>query len=220
MLGPVDLVALGALTGAFPLYHMLLPWLRKRLERYSTGKRAKREMKSWIESTVGDGKVIVAVQQTRNTTMVASLLASSSLIIMTLSASLVIHDKNAPQPDGTFPLDALSIKAMALFVLLAIAFSSFVQCLNGMGRFTVMIGCELRTLDRTEGDGIRYLVDTFLRAVRSYRVGIRHLHAVFPIFFWLFDPRYCIAACIVLWLKFFFTEDFVWLIRKRPRPVR
>ena len=108
----------------------------------------------------------------------------------------------------------------ALFFLLAIAFAFFVQALGGMGRFTIMVGCDPTTLRRTEGDAVRHLRDTFVNAVRHYRVGIRHLHSVFPVIFWMFDTTLCIAVTVILGLKFFLVDDFVYLIRKRQRPGR
>ncbi|MHC4939467.1 MAG: DUF599 domain-containing protein [Planctomycetota bacterium] len=213
-------IAFALILAVFPLYHLALPLLRRMLAPFSTGKRARREVESWIRNTVVEGKVIVAVQQTRNTTMVASLLASSTLIILTLTASLVVDEGETVSPEGTFPVDEITAKALILFFLLAIAFAFFVQALNGMGRFTVMVGCEPTTLRRTEGGAVQHLRDTFVNAVRHYRVGIRHLHSVFPMIFWMFDTTLCIATTVILGLKFFFVDDFVYLIRKRQRPGR
>ncbi|MHC4448697.1 MAG: DUF599 domain-containing protein [Planctomycetota bacterium] len=215
-----DWVALALILAVFPVYHLALPLLRRWLSRFSTGKRNAREVEAWIRSTVVEGKVIVAVQQTRNTTMVVSLLASSTLIILTLSAALVVTDRSGPDEHGTFPLDLMTLKALVLFTLLAIAFSFFVQALTRMGRFTVMIGCDPATLDRTEGDAIRHLTGTFVSSVRLYRVGVRHLHSVFPVLFWMFSANLCIAATIILGLKFFLLDDFAYLIRKRHKPAR
>lgn len=215
-----DWVALALIFAVFPGYHLALPLLRRLLGRYRTGKRAVREIEAWIRSTVGEGKVIVAVQQTRNTTMVASLLASSTLIILTLSATLVIGGESEVNATGTFPIDVMTAKALVLFFMLAIAFSFFVQALGRMGRFTIMIGCDPATLNRTEGDAVRHLTETFVGAIRHYRVGIRHLHAVFPILFWIFSTDLCIAASVALGLKFFFYDDFAYLLRRRQRPAR
>jgi len=117
-------------------------------------------------------------------------------------------------------MDPLSLKVLILFGALAVAFIAFVQALNMIGRFTILIGADPKIMERGEGDAVGYLTALFIDALRTYRVGIHFLSALIPVLFWLFDPYLCIAVTLALFAKFIFFDDFVYLTRKRRRPLR
>jgi len=213
-----DWVALGLLALVLPVYHAFLPILRTRGDRFTTGKRVHREIESWVRHTLNEGTVIVAVQQCRNLTMIASALASSTLIIMTLGTSFLLTEGGSLSSDGTFAMDPLTLKGLVLCASLAFAFTSFVHALISLGRFTIMIALDKKTLDRNEGDAVIFLTLLFRDAVRSYRIGMHFLSALLPVLFWLYDPYLCIAVTVLLGIKIVLWEDFTYLWRKRTRP--
>ena len=213
-----DWIALGLLVLVLPAYHLLHPFLRVFGARYSAGKRMSREIKAWVQHTLDTGSVIVAVQQCRNLTMIASALASSTLIIMTLSASFLLSEAGTTARGGTFRLDPFVLKGLVLSAAFAVAFICFVQTLISIGRFTILIGCDRKTLDRNEGDAVIYLTSLFLTAIGSYRVGMNFLAALLPVLFWLFNPYICIGVTVLMGIKTVLWDDFPYLIRKRRRP--
>jgi len=215
----IDWVAFAALTGILPVYHLLLPMLRRKGERFTGGRRIRREMESWIRHITTERHAILAVQQMRNITMIAATLTSATLIIMTLSGSFLLGGQDE-LPDGTFALDPLTFKVLILFGALAIAFIAFVQCLTRIGRFTILIGADPLTIERGEGDPVRFLTDMVISIARTFRTGIHFLTALIGVLFWVFDAWLCIGFTIVLGIKFVLFDDFPYLIRRRSRPLR
>ena len=216
---PPDWIALALLTLVLPVYHLALPALRRRGERFTGGRRIRREIESWVRHILVRDHVILGVQQVRNLTMVVSALTSATLIIMTLAGSYLLRGEGS-LVEGTFELNPLTLKVLVLFGALAIAFVHFVQCLTKIGRFNILIGADPKLIEKGEGDPVAYLTTMFIDAVRTYRTGIHFLTALVAVLFWMYDAWLCIGVTLVLAAKFIFFDDFLYLVRKRQRPLR
>jgi len=216
---PIDWIALALLTAVLPVYHALLPTLRRRGERFTGGRRIRREIESWIRVVITERQPILAVQQMRNLTMVAATLTSATLIIMTLAGSFLLGG-SGEVVDGTFVLDPLTSKVLVLLGALAVAFVSFVQALTQIGRFTLLVAADPATIQRGEGDPVRFLGGMLIQAFRTFRTGLHFLTALIAVLFWTFNPWLCIGFTALLAVKFIFFDDFPYLIRRRSRPLR
>ena len=82
---------------------------------------------------------------------------------------------------------------------------------------TILIGADPATIERGQGDPVRYLTSMFIDAARTFRTGIHFLTALIAVLFWIFDARVCIAITLVLAIKFVLLDDFPYLLRKRRR---
>jgi uncharacterized membrane protein len=215
---PLDTAGLVLFVLFFPVYQLLRPWLRRVGVRFRAGKRVEREIESWVDTLLEDGKAILGVQQTRNTTMVATLLASSSIIMVGMLGNLALRVPESGDTAGALiQASGLRPKLALALVAAALAFSSFLSCLGRFGKFTVSVGVKREVLDRMEGSGVTYLTALFLAAVHSYRTGVRWLYAIFPLVAWLFSPWLFIAVTVGFGLKFVVYEDFIYLVRRRRR---
>ena len=215
---PLDWIGFALLVLVFPVYHTLHPRLRRRFLHYATGKRFDRWTESWIRRLVENGQVIVGAQQARNTTMVASLLASSTLILMGFAANLVLSSANTDEGSLRIDPTGISLKVSLAFLVLAVSFSYFVSCLRRLGQFTIMLGADPELMDRTVGSAAGYLTEVFRLAIRAYTLGVRYLYAIFPIAFWIFDTWLFVLVTLVWGFKFIVIEDFAYLVKRRKRP--
>ena len=89
--GPLDAVGLVLFLLVFPVYHGIYPWLMSLFPDRAVKTRIDLYRRSWIERLVREQDSLLAAQQTRNLTMVNTLLASSALILMGFTANLLIQ---------------------------------------------------------------------------------------------------------------------------------
>ena len=99
----------------------------------------------------------MGVQQMRNATMVASLMASSCLILIGLAGRLLIRIPTAQGEVFELVLSPFVFKIGLMVGVLATAFTLFVGCLRRLGEFTVTIGANPKVMDETVGSAVGYL---------------------------------------------------------------
>ena len=99
---PLDAVGLVLFLLVFPVYHGIYPRLMNLFPDRAVKTRIDLYRRSWIERLVRDQDILLAAQQTRNLTMVNTLLASSALILMGFTANLLIQ---GPQLSLDLPIN-------------------------------------------------------------------------------------------------------------------
>jgi uncharacterized membrane protein len=217
--GPLDVVGAVVFVLVFPVYHGVYPWLMRVFPDRAAKVRFDRLRRSWIEGVLERRDYMVAVQQTRNLTMVNSLLASSSLILMGLSANLLISNPEAPRellpgrPWEAAP-GALEGKIFVLIVVFAVAFAYCMTSLRHLGHFNVVIGADPALLDELEGSSVAYLATLINRASNRYTLAVRCLYSAAPVFLWLFDPWFFLLLTLFWGAKFIFWQDFAHALRR------
>lgn len=217
--GPLDLAGFAFFVLVFPVYHGLYPWLMRWFPNRAAKVRFDRLRRSWIEGILDRQDYIVAVQQTRNLTMVNSLLASSCLILMGLSANLLISGQGIPGEilaarAATERSAALEGKVFLLLVVFAVAFAYSMTSLRHLGHFNVVIGADPRLLDELEGSSVEYLATLINRASNRYTLAVRCLYSASPLFVWLFDPWFFVLLTLFWGAKFVFWQDFTHVLRR------
>ena len=198
----------------FPIYHGVYPWISANTRVQTARGRVDRLRNSWIEGVVTRGEVVTAAQQTRNLTMVNSILVSSSLILLGITTNLLIRlpvgDNGVPHPaDWDLHPDALRIKLYLLIVVFALAFSFFMTALRHLGHFVLVIGADPQVVREEFGPPTEYFGDLINRASHRYTLGVRSFYAAFTILAWLFDARLFLALTALWALKFVGWQDFV-----------
>lgn len=223
---PLDAIGLVLFLLVFPIYHGSYPWLMSLFPDRAAKTRVDLYRRSWIERLVREEDILLAAQQTRNLTMVNTLLASSALILMGFTANMLIQ---AP----TFSLDlplaraaagahptAQPVKLLLLIVVFGTAFAYCMTSLRHLGHFNVVIGADADVIERYEGSAVDYLSALINRASNRYTLAVRCLYSASPLFFWLFDTRLFVGVTLFWALRFIAFQDFAFafLHRKRAAP--
>jgi uncharacterized membrane protein len=211
---PLDVAALALFVVLFPVYHALYPLIIRRMPQRTAKGRLDRLRRSWIEGILERRDIITAAQQTRNLTMVNSLLASSSLILMGVTANILVRlaevSEDLPYPQGwEGKTDVMAGKLLLLIVVFAVAFAYSMTCLRHLGHFNLVIGADPKVIDEQEGNAVDYLTSLINRGSNRYTLAVRTLYSASCLFLWLFDP-WLFIACTLFWgIKFIFFQDFV-----------
>lgn len=204
----------------FPVYHLVYPLLARSLINHDRRARFDALRESWIAGLIERREVLVAAQQTRNLTMVNSVLVSSSLILIGLTANVFVQ---LPASGGPIPAttawvahpDILRVKLYLLIITFALAFSFFMTSLRHLGHFVLMIGADPELIEKHEGSPVKYFSALINRASHRYTLGVRSFYAAFPLFAWLFDPWLFILLTVFWGVKFIGFQDFSHVVRKR-----
>jgi uncharacterized membrane protein len=218
---PLDSVGFILFVLVFPVYHAVYPWLARKLPSRAARARFDLFRESWIRGLIERRDVIAAAQQTRNLTMVNSILVSSSLILLGITSNLLVRlpqvEQGLPHPYAwiSHP-EALREKLYLLILTFALAFSFCMTALRHLGHFVLVIGADPKLVEENLGSAEKYFATLINRASHRYTLGVRCFYAAFPLFAWLFDARLFIALTVFWGAKFFFFQDFAHLLR-RPR---
>lgn len=222
--GPLDVIGFVLFLLVFPLYHGLYPWLIRRFPHRVAKARLDLYRRSWIEGLLARRDVVVAAQQTRNLTMVNSILASSALILMGFTANLLLRSQELPAEirhprSWEFNPDSLVAKLFLLILVFAVAFGYCMTALRYLGHFNLVIGADPQLIEQYEGSSVDYFANLINRASNRYTLAVRCLYSASPLFLWMFDPRFFIALTLFWAVKFIGFQDFVHLLgRSRPAP--
>ncbi|REJ74922.1 MAG: DUF599 domain-containing protein [Acidobacteria bacterium] len=209
-----DVVGFAAFLLVFPIYHTVYPYFAARRPGHTARGRVDALRHSWIEGLIERGDVTTAAQQTRNLTMVNSILVSSALILLGITVNLLV---NVPQRnqvaeivpgDWSADPDAIRIKLCLLIVVFAAAFSFCMTALRHLGHFVLIIGADPRLVSEYYGSAADYFADLINRASHRYTLGVRSFYATFPLLAWLFDSHLFVAMTLFWGFKFIGFQDF------------
>ncbi len=217
---PVDAAGLILFLTVFPVYHAIYPSLIKVFPGYAAKVRVDAFRRSWIEGLLERQDIIAAAQQTRNLTMVNSLLASSALILMGVTANVLIRfptfDEALTEPVAwSRHPDAQAVKLFLIMVVFAVAFSYCMTSLRHLGHFNLVIGADPKLIAELEGPPVDYFTALVNRASNRYTLAVRCFYSASPLFLWLFDPWFFIAVTGFWGIKFIVFQDFAHVLRQR-----
>lgn len=217
----LDAVGLALFVLVFPVYHALYPALMRLFPNHAAKVRLDRLRRSWVEGLLSRKDIIAAAQQTRNLTMVNSLLASSALILMGFTANLLVRapavTEELPHPQvwEAHP-GVLAVKLLLLIVVFGVAFGYCMTSLRHLGHFNLVIGADRDLIEEQEGSSIEYFSTLINRASNHHTLSVRCLYSASPLLMWLFDSWAFLALTIFWGIKFIVFQDFAHVLRKRP----
>jgi len=156
---------------------------------------------AWVESIMNEKRDILAVQTLRNSTMAATFLASTSVLmiigILTLSGGgkmeATWHVLNIT--GATYP-ELWLIKLICLLLDMFVAFFSFsmsIRVYNHVG-YMINVPLELNHMMISPAHVATHLN----RAGKFYSIGMRAYYFSVPLVFWLFGPHFMFIATIGL----------------------
>jgi uncharacterized membrane protein len=216
----VDVVGFTIYLLVFPVYHGLYPLLAKASPRRTAKGRMDIMRRSWIQGLVERRDIISGAQQTRNLTMMNSLLGSAALILLGMTANVLLtYPKVAASVSHPESWDlhpgAVSAKLYLLILVFAVAFSYYMASLRRLGQFNLVIGADPALVDSEEGSMVDYLTALINKASNRYTLGVRSFFSAFPLFAWLFDSWVFLALTLFFGIKFMAFQDFAHVLKRR-----
>ena len=158
--------------------------------------------KAWVERIMHGEKDILAIQTFRNSTMAATLMASTAVILilailnmMAGSADKLGSSLHMFNTLGPHTPKLLSFKIMLVVVDFFVAFFAFSLAVRGYHHAGFLINVPL---NGDHGITPQRVITVLSRASRYYSVGMRTYYLSVPILLWLFGALWMLIATLVL----------------------
>ena len=184
------------------IYHAALRFKERRDPSYTVQaiNRAARSM--WVEHVMREGKDILAVQTLRNSTMAATFLSSTAVLLVIGVLSLSGQSDrlettwHALNLFGAKHAGLWTFKLLFLLVDLFFAFFSFAMSIRIFNHVGYMINIPLAMNHKAFTPA--HVAIHLNRAGRFYSFGMRAYYFAVPLLFWLFGPQLMLAATVAL----------------------
>lgn len=198
-----DLVALGVSAAIIVSYHVYLRRLARRSPTAVLSSIATSARTAWVSSIMADDNSgILAIQTLRNTTMAATFLASTAILLML--GVLTLSGQGPGLNESWHYLNVVGsllpalwpVKLLTLLVFLFFAFFCFsnaVRLFNHVGYMITIRGDS--TPSRISPSQVSGELN---RGGRFFSLGVRTFYYIIPVVFWLFGPLYMVGATFVL----------------------
>ena len=198
----LDLACLFASLLMFSLYNLFIWWRLKSDPIYTIQGATSLARRAWVVSVMEEKNDILAVQTLRNSTMAATFLASTAILLsvgvlsLTGQADNLGHTWHTLNLFGSTEQSTLTLKLLVLLINLFIAFFSFsssIRLYNHVG-FMVNVPC-------TEGNyssSLTFVSMQLNRAASHFHVGMRAFYYVVPLVFWLFGPLFLLGSTVLM----------------------
>lgn len=197
-----DLLSFVLSAAALLGYQLYLNWRTRRDPASSAQDGLLTARAAWVESVMRERRDILAVQTLRNSTMSASFMASTSVLliigVLTLSAqgdklSGTWHSLNFL---GHFSAEMWLLKLLVMLFDLLTAFFSFSMSVRMFHHLGYLINVPLDPAPDASQTG--QVVAQLNRAGTYYRIGMRAYYVTVPLLFWLFGPLFLLGATVLL----------------------
>ena len=198
-----DIIALAVTIGALAAYHYYLRRLIKRDPQAVLSHLAAQARAAWVETMLenpDDG--ILAIQTLRNSTMAATFLASTAVLLMigvlTLSgqSAELTATWHALNVAGTLRPEVWLFKLLCMLVTLFFAFYNFSNAIRIYNNVGYMI--NVRQMHEANTYSVNLIAGQLNRAGQFFSIGMRSYYYLVPLVCWLFGPLYMVAAAIAL----------------------
>ncbi len=198
-----DIAALLVSVLLISLYYLYLHNRLRRNPRYTVQAVNRYARVQWVQSIMSDdSRLILGVQTLRNSTMAATFMASTAvlLIIGTLNlsgeASKLIESWHVVDLGGSRHPVLWIVKLLFLvtnFFVAFFAFSLSVRLYNHVG-FKIAVPPAARTAE-LHPESVAFHLN---RAGYFYSTGMRAYYFAVPLVFWLFSPLLMLLATVIL----------------------
>lgn len=205
-----DLLTFAGSAGLVLTYQQYLRWRTRRNPASSAQDVMLAARAAWVGSVMRERRDILAVQTLRNSTMSASFMASTAVLliigVLTLSAqgdnlSGTWHALNFLGRAGA---EMWLFKLLMMLFDLLFAFFSFAMSVRIFHHIGYLINVPL---DKgNEAFQIRQVESQLNRAGIYYRIGMRSYYFTVPLLFWLFGPLWLLGATMAV-VFFLFHMD-------------
>ncbi len=183
-------------------YHLYLRYRIRRNPAYTVQAVNVIARTAWVESVMAERKDILAVQTLRNSTMAATFLASTAILL--IIGVLTLTGRGSEISDSWHALNIMGARHAELFLFklllilldLFVAFFSFslsIRLYNHVG-FLINVPLSLEHKAISPAHVALHLN----RAGKYYSIGTRTYYFLVPMVFWLFGPHLMVLATLAL----------------------
>jgi uncharacterized membrane protein len=200
-LSPLDAVAIGISLSLVVGYHLYLRWRLRHDHSYSIQSVNRQARAAWVRSIMGGpGQEILGVQTLRNSTMAATFLASTAILLIMGTLNLLQQTDLGDGLLSTLNGGAAKIglghcKLLALLVDFFWAFFCFSQAVRLYNHVGYLISAGI---SRQGTISPQYVARLLNRSGRYYSLGMRCYYVSVPLVFWLFGPYPLIVSSAAL----------------------
>jgi len=198
-----DLVSFIASTCLIAGYHLYLRMKLRRNPHYTIQAVNRSARTAWVKSIMRDeSRSILAIQTLRNSTMAATFLASTAILLiigtLTLSGQTdkLQYSWHTLNIVGSSHPGLWTTKLLLLLSNFFVAFFSFAVSIRLFNHVGYQINVPLKS--RTPYINCQYVSVHLNRAGKFYSFGMRAYYFSVPLVFWLFGPHFMLAASVVL----------------------
>lgn len=197
-----DLLSFVFSAVALLAYQLYLNWRTRRDPASSAQDVMLLARAAWVESVMRERRDILAVQTLRNSTMAASFMASTAVLliigVLTLSAqgdqlTGTWHSLNFL---GHFSAEMWLFKLLVMLFDLLSAFFAFSMSVRMFHHIGYLINVPLAP--PLGASHTHHVVAQLNRAGTYYRIGTRGYYFTVPLLFWLFGPLFLLGATALL----------------------
>jgi uncharacterized membrane protein len=197
-----DLISLLLSVVFFSAYNLFI-WQRlRRNPIYTLQGAAVQARQAWVVHVMEEKKDILAVQTLRNSTMAATFLASTAILLSVGIMTLTGQTENLTQTWATISFirsathSTLALKLLVLIANLFIAFFSFsasIRLFNHVG-FMINVPC----LEKDYSTTAMFVAIQLNRAAAYFHTGMRAYYFMVPLVFWLFGAGFLLAGTVLM----------------------
>ena len=162
--------------------------------------------RAWVEMVMSNhSDALLAVQTLRNTTMAASLLASTAILLIVGALTLTGQARSLQETwhflniFGTLSPELWLVKLLCILLLLFLIFFNFVNSIRVLNHVGYMVA--LREGPGTPPFSPKMVAAHLDRGSHYFRLGMRLYYYLVPFVFWLFGPIYMVtSACLMVFV--------------------
>lgn len=200
-----DLVSFVLSVLLIAAYHIFLRYKIRHEPTYTVQAVNMIARTAWVETIMSNDKnAVLAVQTLRNSTMAATFLASTAVLM--IIGVLTLSEQGAKLEAAWHTLNMLGainpviwmVKLIFLLLDLFVAFFSFSMAIRIYNHVGFLINVPLALNHRMITPA--HVATHLNRAGRFYSLGMRAYYFLVPLVFWLFGPHFMLVATVGLLL--------------------
>lgn len=184
------------------LYHVFLRYQIRNNPAYTVQAVNIIARTAWVENIMRNGKDILAVQTLRNSTMAATFLASTSVLLIMGVLSL---SGQGDKLDSTWHIlnlvgsrhpELWVTKVLLMLLDLLVAFFSFAMSIRIYNHVGYLINVPLEMNHKSISP--HHVAVHLNHAGHYYSIGMRAYYLLVPLVFWLFSPHLMLLSTLLL----------------------
>jgi len=157
---------------------------------------------AWVENVMAERRDILAVQTLRNSTMAASFLASTAILL--ILGALSLSAQSDKLGEAWHSLNVLGTREVSLWIAklllitldLFVAFFSFSLSIRVYNHVGYLVNVPLTAGHKAISPA--HVAEFLNRGGKYYSVGQRAFYYLVPLVFWLFGPLFMVAVTVIL----------------------
>lgn len=197
-----DLLSFALSAALLTAYHFYLAYKVRKNPSYTVQAVNIIARTAWVETIMKEGKDILAVQTLRNSTMAATFLASTAVLL--IIGVLTLSGQGDKLENTWHTLNVMGAKhselwmgkLLVLLLDLFVAFFSFSMAIRVFNHVGYMINVPLALNHKMICPA--HVAIHLNRAGNFYSIGMRAYYFTVPLVFWLFGPHFMLLSTLGL----------------------